>query len=52
MALQREEKFKMKIKFKKLTEREKDIIGLMQGYFGALLLTYWAMFGIGGIILR
>ena len=40
------------IKWRKTTEREKDIIGLLQGYFGVLFATYWAMFGIGGIYLR
>lgn len=40
------------IKLRKTTEREKDIIGLLQGYVGILFATYWAMFGIGGIYLR
>ena len=33
----------MLVKWRKTTEREKDIIGLMQGYLGTLIMTSWGM---------
>jgi hypothetical protein len=36
------------IKLKTTTEREKDIICLMQGYLGIVVATYWHIFPIMG----
>ena len=32
------------MKLRKTTEKERDIIGIMQGYLGAMVLTYILMF--------